>query len=160
MCCCTIPAALPLKFEAFIREAFPFHRHLADFFCIYQGVTITKRCRLSWLTNSAAYLSPNAGGGRACGGLSQWVQLYTEAQINFGDIAPYLTFGINIYLGVKGTRWRKQLGPLLLFEYSMGWTEDTRRYKKTNSRKNQKNAIICRMGCVHVRGDGLPVATP
>ncbi len=26
-------------------------------------------------------------------GLSQWVQLYTGAQINFGDLIPYLTYG-------------------------------------------------------------------
>ncbi len=56
-----------------------------------QGVT--KRCRLSWLTNSAlAYRSPNAvrrgGGGLRC--LNQWLQLW--AQINFRDPTPYLTF--------------------------------------------------------------------
>jgi hypothetical protein len=38
---------------------------------------VTKRCRPSWLTNSAlVHLSPNAGGGELRG-LSQWVQLCT-----------------------------------------------------------------------------------
>ncbi len=36
-------------------------------------------------------MSPNAGGGVR--GLSQWVQLYTGAQIN-GDLTPYLTYGV------------------------------------------------------------------
>ncbi len=31
-------------------------------------------------------------------GLSQWVQLYTGAQINFGDLTPYLTYLVDIYL--------------------------------------------------------------
>jgi hypothetical protein len=38
-------------------------------------------------------MSPNAGGGEELRGLSQWVQLYTEAQINFGDLTPYLIYG-------------------------------------------------------------------
>ncbi len=47
-----------------------------------------------------SYMSPNAGGkgGGNCGvsaGLSQWVQLYTGAQINFGDLTPYLTYVFN-----------------------------------------------------------------
>ncbi len=36
-------------------------------------------------------MSPNAGGGGGLRGLSQWVQLYTGAQRNFGDLTPYLT---------------------------------------------------------------------
>ncbi len=31
------------------------------------------------------------GGGGTLRGLSQWVKLYTGAQINFGDLTPYLT---------------------------------------------------------------------
>ncbi len=38
------------------------------------------------------YISPNAGGGRCRVSLSQWVRLYTGAQINFGDLTPYLTY--------------------------------------------------------------------
>ncbi len=36
-----------------------------------------------------SYMSPNAGEMS----LSQWAQLYTGAQINFGDLTPYLTYG-------------------------------------------------------------------
>ncbi len=39
-----------------------------------------------------SYMSPNSGGGVLLLGLSQ-VQPYTGAQINFGDLTPYLTFG-------------------------------------------------------------------
>jgi hypothetical protein len=38
-------------------------------------------------------MRPNAGGGGQLLGLSQWAQLYTGAQINFGDLTPYLTYG-------------------------------------------------------------------
>ncbi len=54
-----------------------------------QGVT--KRCRLSWLTNSALVSEAKCGEGGSRG-LSQWVQLYTGAQINFGDLTTYLTY--------------------------------------------------------------------
>ncbi len=58
----------------------------------HQGVT--KGCRLSWLTNSALVNEPKWGGeGVELRGLSQWVQLYTVALINFGDLTPYLTYG-------------------------------------------------------------------
>ncbi len=40
-------------------------------------------------------MSPNAGGGGELRDLSQWVQLYTGAQINFGDLTPYLTYAEN-----------------------------------------------------------------
>ncbi len=47
---------------------------------------------LGW-PRAFSYMSPNAKGGGELRGLSQWVQLYTEAQINFGDLTPYLTCG-------------------------------------------------------------------
>jgi hypothetical protein len=47
---------------------------------------VTKRCRLSWLTNSAIVYEPKRGGRVELRGLSQWVQLYTGDQINFGDL--------------------------------------------------------------------------
>jgi hypothetical protein len=49
----------------------------------------------SWLTNSASYMSPNAGGGGgAVLGLSanEFSRAH-GAQINFGDQPPYLTCG-------------------------------------------------------------------
>ncbi len=61
---------------------------------ISQG--LTKRCRLYLLTNSALVFEPEWGeGGGELRGLSQWVQLYTGAQINFGDLTPYLNYGIS-----------------------------------------------------------------
>ncbi len=54
---------------------------------------ITKRCRHILVDQWApSYMSPNAGGGGEVRGLSQWVQLYTGAQINFGDLTQYLTY--------------------------------------------------------------------
>jgi hypothetical protein len=49
-----------------------------------QGVT--KRCRLSWLTNTAIVYEPKCGErGRVTGS-----QPMSTAQINFGDLTPYL----------------------------------------------------------------------
>jgi hypothetical protein len=66
---------------------------------LVQGVT--KRCRLSWLTNSApAYTSPNAGGWRVAGSqpMSKAVRImWHGAQINFGDLTPYLTYDLVEY---------------------------------------------------------------
>jgi hypothetical protein len=45
---------------------------------------------LSW-PRAPSYMSSNAGGGKELRGISQWVQLYTGAQINFGDLTSYLT---------------------------------------------------------------------
>ncbi len=62
-----------------------------------QGVT--KRCRLSWLTNSALVNEPKWGREGGQGGfagpqlMSTAVQWYTGAQINFGDLTPSLTYG-------------------------------------------------------------------
>ncbi len=59
-----------------------------------QGVT--KRCRLSLLTNSALAIRVQMRGeGGELRGLSQWVQLcitWHGAQVNFGDLLPYLTY--------------------------------------------------------------------
>jgi hypothetical protein len=48
---------------------------------------VTKRCRLSWLINSALAYEPKWWGVGELRG-----QLYTVAQINFGDLTPYLTY--------------------------------------------------------------------
>jgi hypothetical protein len=58
-----------------------------------QGVI--KRCRPSWLTNSALVYEPKCGGGgKGLRGLSQWVQLFTWSpnKLWTGDITPYLIF--------------------------------------------------------------------
>ncbi len=70
--------------------------------CLFYGSDqeVTKRCRrLSWLTNSTlVYTSPNAGGRGGLSGLSQWVYSCahhgTWSPINFGDLTPYLTYGL------------------------------------------------------------------
>ncbi len=52
-----------------------------------------KRCRLSWLTNSALVYETKCGGGRVAGSqpVSTAVCAY-GAQINFGDLTSYLTY--------------------------------------------------------------------
>ncbi len=61
------------------------------------GQGVTKRCRLSWLTNSAlVYTSPKAGGWLVAGSqpMSKAAHItWHGAQINFGDLSPYLTNG-------------------------------------------------------------------
>jgi hypothetical protein len=55
-----------------------------------QGVT--KRCRLSWLTNSALVCEPKRGGGGGSCVVSAngyGCTVHTGAQINFGDLTPY-----------------------------------------------------------------------
>jgi hypothetical protein len=54
---------------------------------------VTKRCRLSWLTNSVLVYEPKCGGGVGVAGSQPMstAVLYTVAQINFGDLTPYLT---------------------------------------------------------------------
>ncbi len=61
-----------------------------DIYHSAQGVT--KRCRLSWLTNGALVYEPKSGGKLR--GLGQCVQLYKGDQINFGDLTPYWTYMI------------------------------------------------------------------
>jgi hypothetical protein len=49
-------------------------------------LTFPKRCRLSWLTNSAVIYEPK---GAVAGSQAMEIQLYTRAQINFGDLCIY-----------------------------------------------------------------------
>ncbi len=68
-------------------------------FCFFkesEEQRVTKRCRLSWLTNSALVYEPlcgEKGGGGGCGGLAIKYNCAHGAQINFGDLTPYLTCG-------------------------------------------------------------------
>ncbi len=63
--------------------------------CMYTIIqAVTKRCRLSWLTNRALVYEPECGGG-GDGGVSASANEYScaqGAQINFGDLIPYLTY--------------------------------------------------------------------
>ncbi len=52
----------------------------------------TKRCHLSWLTNSALVYEPKCVRGGSCGvSANECSCMYTGSQINFGDLTPYLT---------------------------------------------------------------------
>ncbi len=56
-----------------------------------QGVK--KRCRLSWLTNSALVYEPNCEGrGWGCGVSANEYNCAHGAQINFGELTPCLTY--------------------------------------------------------------------
>ncbi len=64
------------------------------FISVIQG--FTKRCRLSRLTNSVLVYETKWGEGGVAG-FSQWVQLCTGDQINFGDLTPCLTYGVTTH---------------------------------------------------------------
>ncbi len=89
---------------------------------------VTKRCRLSRLTNSALVYEPKCGGAGVLRGLSQWVQLqlYTGAQINSGDLNSLLNL------------WSPVLKKTFL---AMGWTARFRllrwRKKRHGSRRKR-----------------------
>jgi hypothetical protein len=56
-------------------------------------IGVTKICRPSWLTNSALVHEPKCGRrGGICGVSANEYSVYTGAQINFGDLAPNLTY--------------------------------------------------------------------
>ncbi len=76
-----------LKYKVYIKGIAQLEKRVKYW---YQGVT--NRCRRSWLTNSALVYEPKSGGRGELRGISQWVQLYTGAQINFGDLTPHLTY--------------------------------------------------------------------
>jgi hypothetical protein len=57
----------------------------------------TKRCRLIWLTNSALEYEPKFEGR---GVSAKEYSCAHGAQINFGDLTPYLTYGRNIADGI------------------------------------------------------------
>jgi hypothetical protein len=49
----------------------------------------TKRCRLSWLTNSALVYEPKCGGVAGLG--SEYSCTHGAKKLYFGDVTPYLT---------------------------------------------------------------------
>ncbi len=63
---------------------------LAEKVGVVCGQGVTKRCRLSWLTNSALVSRIWA----QMRGLSNEYSCAHGAQINFGDLTPYLTYGL------------------------------------------------------------------
>ncbi len=59
---------------------------------VNQGVT--ERCRLSWLTNSSLVSEPKCGGEGHSVSANEYSCAH-GAQINLGDITPYLTHRVN-----------------------------------------------------------------
>ncbi len=78
---------------------------LREFFSLAKGPGeelrqgVTKRCCLSWLADIApSYMSLNAGrGGGVAGSQPMSTAVYTKAQINFGDLTPYLTIRLGLF---------------------------------------------------------------
>ncbi len=75
---------------------------IRSFFCLYCIQGVSKRCRLSWLTNSALVYEPKCGGW-ICGVSANEYSCAHGAQINFGDLTPYLTYDFILYsiLGIS-----------------------------------------------------------
>jgi|688.fasta_scaffold589479_2 hypothetical protein len=94
---------------------------------VTQGVT--KKCRLSWLTNSALVCEPKC---RGRGGLRQLMNTAVHMeQTNFGDITPYLTYRVPTHAMSKD------------FSYSSDYENMIyKRYKYSILRISTKN---CRM---------------
>jgi len=74
-----------------IDDSLPYSRleHLklpALGFYIYGLQGLTKRCRLSWLTDSALVYEPKCGGRGGCGVSANEYSCAHGAQINFGDL--------------------------------------------------------------------------
>ncbi len=57
---------------------------------------VTKRFNLSWLANSTLVYEPKCGGkgGWGCGVSANEYSCVHGAQINFGDLTPYLTYTV------------------------------------------------------------------
>jgi hypothetical protein len=58
------------------------------------GQGVKERCRLSWLTNSDLVYAQLRGEG-GCGVSASEYSCAHGAQINFGDLTPYLTYAID-----------------------------------------------------------------
>ncbi len=87
----------------------------------YSTRGVTNRCRLSWLTNSALVYEPKCG-GQGMRGLSQWVRpgCTHGAQINFGDLTPYLTYdSTSLEPGLGDVLKRKTI--MLFFQFLSSW---------------------------------------
>jgi hypothetical protein len=62
---------------------------------------VTKRCRLSLMTNSALVYKPKCGvEGGVAGVLAKEYGCPHGAQINFGDLTPYLTYVLTASIAV------------------------------------------------------------
>jgi hypothetical protein len=66
---------------------------------------VTKRCRLSWLTNSALLYKPKCGGWIA-GSQPMRTAEHMELEQNFGDLTQYFTYESTVKLHFEGSRVR------------------------------------------------------
>jgi hypothetical protein len=78
----------------------PVKKLLLELLLLRQGVT--KRCRLSWLTNSPLEYEPKYGGIAGYQPMSTVVHMSPN---NFGDLTPYLTYllPVNVLVAAPGS---------------------------------------------------------
>jgi hypothetical protein len=63
---------------------------------IHRNHGVIKTCRLSWLTNSTLVYEPKCGGRGVLRVSGNAYSCTHGAQINFGDLTLYLTYGRNL----------------------------------------------------------------
>jgi hypothetical protein len=80
-----------IKRKMFLIATLPYWEPDTSIHVWYAGRLQRDVVYLGWPL-APSYMRPKAGKGAELRGLSQWVQLYTGAQINFGDLTPYLTY--------------------------------------------------------------------
>ncbi len=71
---------------------------------------VTKRCRLSWLTNGALVYEPKCGGMGGVAGHQLLSTAVHRSPINFGDLTPYLTYGLKYIPSIISQRCRWVIG--------------------------------------------------
>jgi hypothetical protein len=69
---------------------------------------VTKRCSLSWLTNSSLAYEPKCGGGDA--GTQPLSTAVHRNPTNFGDLTLYLIYGFDIQANRLITVFRRETG--------------------------------------------------
>ncbi len=68
---------------------------------MYVSQRVIERCRLPWLTKSALVYEPKCGGRGVVAGsqpmsTAVYITRHDGAQINFGDLPPYLTYDVKM----------------------------------------------------------------
>jgi len=70
--------------------------YLSTLFKYMQPLGVTKRCRLSWLTNGALVYEPKCGGrGRVAGSRPMSTAVHVEEPKLWGSLTAYLTYACN-----------------------------------------------------------------
>ncbi len=128
------------------KSAFSPRTMNSRFLAVASTQGIKKRCRLSWLTNSALVYEPKCG-GRGLWGLSQWVQLYTWSPHKLWRSNSIFNLWVHInptllararraLTGYTGSRKTKREGGGATVAVSAdgemsGWTQTIRQQKKS-----------------------------